>query len=84
MLSRLTDYLRPKGLFQWRIQGRGPGGPAPLPPLFLDQSEAQVAEKFWGETAPPPPPTPYLKVWIRHRIFEAVEHSIFLGECTSF
>ena len=29
---------------QWRIQGRGPGGPAPLP-LLLDQTEARRAEK---------------------------------------
>ena len=28
---------------QWQIQGRGPGGAAP--PLFLDQIEAQRAEK---------------------------------------
>ena len=28
---------------QWRIQGRGLGGPGPL--LFLDQTEAQTAEK---------------------------------------
>ena len=35
---------------QWRIQGRGPGGP---PPLFLDQTEARRAENcFWR---PPPP-----------------------------
>ena len=45
---------------QWRIQGRG------RPLLFVDQTEAQRAEKQFFETAPPPPPpTPYLKVWIR-------------------
>ena len=59
---------------QWRIQGRGPGGPPP-PPLFLDQTEGQ--KKFFWETRPPPPPLskglddrvpspPYLKVWIWH------------------
>jgi len=37
---------------QWQIQGRGLGGP---PPLFLDKSEAQKAEIFFFETAPPPP-----------------------------
>ena len=46
------------------------------PPLFLDQTEAQRAEKiFLGDQAPlflgcvfwapPPPPPAYLKVWIR-------------------
>ena len=51
----------------------GPGGPAP--PLFLDQTESQKAEKnFIGDRAPSssqdlddcPPLAPYLKVWIRH------------------
>ena len=37
--------------------GRGPGFT-----LFLDQTEAQRAEKFLGETAPHPPP--YLRVWM--------------------
>ena len=36
---------------QWRIQERGPGGPAP--PLFLDQNEVQRAEKKSFETGPP-------------------------------
>ena len=58
---------------QWRIQGRGPGGP---PPLFFDQNEARGAKKiFWDPALPlsqglddrtPPPPLPYLKVWIHH------------------
>ena len=46
-------------LEQWRIQGRGPGGPAP--PLFLDQTEARWAEKIGGGDRHPPPP--YLRVW---------------------
>ena len=46
----------------WRIQGRGPGGPA-LSPLFLDQTEAPRAEKIFFGDRPLPP---YLKVWIRH------------------
>ena len=37
---------------KWRIQGRGPGGPAP--PLFLDQTEARRAEKIWGGGTGPP------------------------------
>ena len=36
---------------QWRIQRRGLGGP---PSLFLDQTEAQRAEK--KNLRPPPPP----------------------------
>ena len=63
---------------QWRIQGRGPERPSPLPP-FLDQTETQRAENFFFVTVPPPylrlwmtvppppfPQPPYLKVWIRH------------------
>ena len=62
---------------EWWIQGRGSGGLDPL--LFLDQTEAQRAEKiFFGD--PPPPPyqrfwmtaSPYLKVWMRH-----CQHSLF-------
>ena len=57
---------------QWRIQGRGPGGPGL--PLFLDQTETRRAEKiFLGDRLPPPYlrvwmtwTPPYLKVWIRH------------------
>ena len=61
---------------KWRIQGRGPGGPAP--PLFFEKNEARRAEKiFFGDRVPPPPPLyqglddrppppPYLKVRIRH------------------
>ena len=38
----------------WHIQGRDPGGlPLPLPDLFLDQTEAQGAEKNSLETGPP-------------------------------
>ena len=39
---------------QWRIQGRGLGGPGP--PLFLDHTEAQRAENIvFGDR----PPNPY-------------------------
>ena len=39
---------------QWQNQGRGPP-----PHLFLDQTEAQRAKKFFWETSrlPPPPPS---------------------------
>ena len=34
---------------QWRIHGRGPEGlPSPPPPLFLDRTDAQRAEKIGG------------------------------------
>ena len=63
---------------QWRIQGKGPGGP---PPLLLDENEAGRAEKNFLEAAPPPPPylrvwmtapppAPYLEVWIHHWEFQ--------------
>ena len=51
--------------------GEGPGGPSL--PLFLDQNEAQRAEKnfFWGRgplliSGSGWPSPPYLKTWIRH------------------
>ena len=44
---------------QWRIQGRGPGGPGL--PLFLDQTETRRAEKKFFSR---PPPSPYLRVWM--------------------
>ena len=57
---------------QWRIQGRGPGPPAPS--LIFRPNEAWRAEKIFWDQPPhisgswwrPPPPPPYLKVWIRH------------------
>ena len=33
---------------QWRIHGRGPGGLPSPPPLFLDRTDAQRAEKICG------------------------------------
>ena len=57
--------------------GKGSGGPAPL---FLNQTDARRADKFFGDRATPlskglvdrrpsPPPSLYLKVWIRHWTF---------------
>ena len=49
-------------MMQWQIQGTDPGGlPLPLPDLFLDQTEAQGAEKTFLETGPPA----YLRVWMK-------------------
>ena len=42
---------------QWRIQGRGLGGP---PPLFLDQTVARWGKKVFGRRAL----LPYLRVWM--------------------
>ena len=49
--------------------GEGPGGPPP-PPLILDQTEPQRAEKLFWETHPLSKglddfPPPYRKFWIR-------------------
>ena len=52
-------------LSQWRIQGRGPGGPAA--PLFLDQTEAR-SRIFFLSQGLDDRASPYLKIWIRHRI----------------
>ena len=58
-----------------KISGRSRGGaPGAWSSLFVDQTEAQRAEKLFFETAPPPPylrvwmtvATPYLKVCIGH------------------
>ena len=55
--------------FVYNSGGSRGGARGARPPLllFLDETEAQRAEKIFLETKPPPPP-PYLKVWIRHFI----------------
>ena len=64
---------------QWRIRGRGPGGPAPL---FLDQTEVRRAEKkIWD--CPPPP---YLRVWMTgppfsEGLYQPVETSVARRAC---
>ena len=58
------------------------------PPLFLDQTEARRTEK--NVFAPPPPPlshgldTPptYLKVWIRHWLFDTFKCRLSSGRTT--
>ena len=50
-----TISLNCLSTLQWQIQGRARGPPPPSPPpLFLDQTEAQRAEKIWGRPVPPP------------------------------
>jgi len=45
--SEQFTWLAPPGQLQWRIQGRGLGGPP--------QNEVGRVEKFFLETGPPPP-----------------------------
>ena len=58
---------------QWRIQKRGPWGPASL--IFRPKWDPKGRKQFFWRPGPPlisgsgwpsPPPPPYLKVWIRH------------------
>ena len=44
--------------------GKGPGGP--VPPSFLDQNETGPPLTHGLDDPTPPPPLPYLKVWICH------------------
>ena len=60
--------------FQWRIQGRGPGGPLP-PPLFLDQTEDQRAAKKLFFLSPLPPPAPTF-------LFEGLDLPLHLAPST--
>ena len=77
-LQKFVSYIGFTNLIAQNVPvvdpGEGPGRPGPSPPLILDQTEAQRAEKIFFETAPRPPYVrvwitghpPYLKVWIRH------------------
>ena len=75
--NRLLPFSNKNGYMHCRIQGRSPGDPSP--PLVLDQTHAQRAEKIFFKTTPPAPHlaqglddspprplSPCLKVWIRH------------------
>ena len=76
MISSAAERVHGPSLsfIQWRIQRRGPGGSRVT--HYLDQTETRRAEKNFLETCTPlylrvwmtqpPPPPPYLKVWIRH------------------
>ena len=58
------------------------------PPLFLDQTEARRTEKNFFEPPPPlshgldTPPPPYLKVWIRHWLFDTFKCRLSSGRTT--
>ena len=81
-LNKLNCFLSllMNNSYQWRIQGRGPGGPAP--PLIFSPDLGPKGRKkifFWRPPPPPPPlseglddrppPTPpYSKLWIRRCI----------------
>ena len=64
--------LRAESTFQYRIQGRGTGGPGPL--LFLDQTEAR---RVWWPPPPPPPPSQGLDTALDFRSVSEVRSSIF-------
>ena len=62
--NRVTSFTRAFYIFLHPFcRSGGSKGGARASPLFLDQTEAQRAEKFFFETAAP---APYLKMWIRH------------------
>ena len=52
------------GEMKREMQQRIQWGARPLPPLFLDQTEARRAEKKFGGTTNPPPTFPYLRIWM--------------------
>ena len=56
----------------WRIQGRGPGDP---PPLFLDQTETQRAEK---KNFSRPPPSPFLSEGLDKPLTSVCVTALFL------
>ena len=73
LITELMEPLWQEGSKFVIISGGSMGGtrgPALPHPLFLDQTEAQRAEKIGGGDRPyrwpPLPPPCYLKVWIRH------------------
>ena len=81
-----NDSPNPKYLFRGELEivadpGEGPGSGWPPPPhprrLFLDQTEARRAEKFFFETGSPSPL--YLKNWARSRYLTRLKKSTFRG-----
>ena len=62
-LKWLTIFTILENYILRRIQER-----AQASPLFLDQTEARKGENtfFWDRPPSPPPPHPYLKVWVRY------------------
>ena len=62
-LTRFIGYITVAFKIGWHLSAVADPGEAP-PPLFLDQSEARRVNFF--QTAPTPPPPPFLKVWICH------------------
>ena len=63
LFAPATQVMTVPGGGSGRIHSGGPGAPS----LILEQTEARRAEiKFFVTARPPPPPSPYLKVWIRY------------------
>ena len=67
-LNKLNCFLSllMNNSYQWRIQGRGPGGPAP-PLIFSPDLGPKGRKKIFFWRPPPPPPPPYLRVWMTAR-----------------
>ena len=75
MISHNTTNFQGRKNFSFTSEADPGDGPPPRPVLFLDQTEARKVGKIFLETGPSPlskdlddrsPPSPYLKVWIRH------------------
>ena len=60
-----TQVIRHCNEIQWRIQGRGPGSPPPLPPLIFRPNWGPKGRKnSFGDRA-----TPFLRVWMTGATF---------------
>ena len=63
----VKEFIQQGFLGPWMVEFSGgsrggPQGARPLPPLFLDQTEAKGWKMFFGDR--PPPPLHYLRIWI--------------------
>ena len=52
--SEPFTLFAPPGQLQWRIQGRGSGGP--VPPYFSTKMRPEGPKNFFGDCPPPLPP----------------------------
>ena len=54
-LQKFVSYMGFTNFIAQNVPVMDPGGPAPLAPIFLDQTEAQRAKKIFWSPSPPPP-----------------------------